>query len=74
MNSARGRKMAVRPTMMLRLHHAPEAGSPLTIARVRLVAEVSGDIQARRCTASGNESSGKKTPLKKNMGVMNRVK
>lgn len=33
-----------------------------------------GAIQLRFCTISGNWESGKKTPLKKNIGVMNSVK
>ena len=47
---------------------------PLARPRVSFVADVKGTIQLRRCTSGGKASRGKKTPLKKNIGVMIRVK
>ena len=47
---------------------------PLINARLRWTTGVSGAIQLSVCTILGNEVRGKKTPLKKNIGVMNRVK
>ena len=70
----RGKKMAINPMMMARPHQDPSPGWPLTSALVRFAAGVSGEIQQSFCTVGEKAVSGKKTPLKKNMGVMNRVK
>jgi len=55
-------------------HSKPRCTSPLTSERVRWTTGVRGIIQLRFCTISGKEERGKNTPLKKNIGVMNRVK
>ncbi len=70
----RGKKTAIRPAMIASPHHAPPLKSPPMSARARLATGVKGAIQLRCCTKGGNESSGKNTPLKKNIGVMNSVK
>jgi len=74
MTRERGKKTAVRPMMMASPHQAPSPGWPLTRARDRFATGVSGEIQHSFCTVGEKASRGKKTPLKKNMGVMNRVK
>ena len=48
--------------------------SPQTRALARWTTGVKGAIQLRVCTISGKEERGKNTPLKKNIGVINRVK
>ena len=48
--------------------------SPVISPLLRWTTGVRGAIQLRVCTIPGNEVSGKNTPLKKNIGVINRVK
>jgi len=71
--SARGKKRAVIPTIRPSAHKRLGCTSPLNKARVSVVTGVSGATQLSLCTISGNEVRGKKTPLKKNIGVINRV-
>jgi len=55
-------------------HKRLGCNSPVIKALVRRTTGVSGDTQLRFWTASGKEERGKNTPLKKNIGVINRVK
>jgi len=48
--------------------------SPLTSALIIRTTGVNGTIQLRVCIIPGKEERGKNTPLKKNIGVINRVK
>ena len=65
---------AVRAIMRASAHRMLLCNSPLISALLRCTTGVSGAIQLRFCTSSGNDEKGKNTPLKKNIGVINRVK
>ena len=68
------KKKTVKTIMMARAMMRSRWNSPQTKALVRRTTGVKGAIQLMVCTISGKEERGKNTPLKKNMGVINRVK
>ena len=68
------KKIIVKATMRASAPRRPGWNSPQTRALVTWTTGVSGAIQLKLRTISGKEERGKNTPLKKNIGVINRVK
>ena len=68
------KKRIVKPTMVASAPRRPGWSSPQTRALARVTTGVKGIIRLMVCTISGKEERGKNTPLKKNIGVINRVK
>ncbi len=68
------KKTAVKPIIVASDSRCSGRNSPETAALARLTTGVRGIIQLMVCTISGKEERGKNTPLKKNIGVINRVK
>ena len=68
------KKMATKTIMMPSAPRRPGCISPQTRALAIVTTGVSGIIKLIRCTISGKEDNGKNTPLKKNIGVIKRVK
>jgi hypothetical protein len=73
-NNDREKKNAVTTIMARSAHRDSMLKEPETTARLSRTTGVNGAIQLNVCTTGGNDESGKNTPLKKNMGVINRLK
>jgi len=67
------KKTAVKTIMIASATRRLRWNSPQTRALAILTTGVKGIIQLMVCTILGKEDSGKNTPLKKNIGVINRV-
>ena len=68
------KNITIKPLIRARAQRRSELNSPLNNALVMRTTGVNGATQLRFWIVTGKEESGKNTPLKKNIGVIKRVK